>query len=85
MYNKLLYQHNIRPMRPNQEYAWKCLQYDLPILINDAPIEIIEKLYTHNLHGFAGYIKLKLWSHIRNIAESLTVISVPEINSFYLN
>ncbi len=31
-------QHNIRQMRPNHEYERKCIRYDLPILINDAPI-----------------------------------------------
>ncbi len=46
-------------MRPNHEYARKCIRYDLPIFINNAPIEIIENVYTHSLHGIAGYIKLK--------------------------
>ncbi len=41
-------------MRPNHEYVRKCIQYDLPILIKNAPIEIIENDYTHSLHVFAG-------------------------------
>ncbi len=53
-------QHNIHQMRPNHEYARKCIWYDLLILINNAPIQIIEKGYTHSLHSFAAYIKLKI-------------------------
>ncbi len=53
-------QHNIHQMKPNHEYARKCIQYVPPILINNAPIEILEKVYTRSLHGFAGYIKLKI-------------------------
>ncbi len=49
-------QENIHQMRPNHEYARKCIQYDLPILINNAPIEILEKVYIHSLHSFARYI-----------------------------
>ncbi len=40
-------QHNIRQMRPNHEYARKCIRYDLPILINNAPIEVLEKVYVY--------------------------------------
>ncbi len=52
-------QHNIHQMRPNHEHARKCIWYDLPILINNVSIEIKEKVFTDNLHGSAGYIKLK--------------------------
>ncbi len=52
-------QHNIHQMRPKHEYARKCIRYDLPILINNAPSEILEKVYIHSIHSFAGYIKLK--------------------------
>ncbi len=47
-------QHNIHQMRPNHEYARKCIRYDQPIIINNALIEIIENVYTHGLYGFAG-------------------------------
>ncbi len=73
-------------MRPNHEYASKCIRYDLPILINNAPIEIIEKVYTHILHGFALYIKLKTSeSYQEHCTITKTVISAPEINKFYVN
>ncbi len=65
-------QHNICQMRPNHEYARKCIWYDLPILINNVPIEIIETVYTHSLHGFAGYIKLKT---LESYQENYTIIN----------
>ncbi len=65
-------QHNIYEMKPNHEFARKCIRYDLPILINNAPIEIIEKVYTHSLHGFAGYIKLKT---LKSYQENCTIIN----------
>ncbi len=64
-------EHNIHKMRPNHEYARKCIRYDIPILINNAPIEILETVYTHCLHGFAGYIKLKI---LESYQERCTII-----------
>ncbi len=52
-------QYTICQMRPKDEYARKCIRYDLPILINNAPSETLEKVYTHSIHNFVGYIKLK--------------------------
>ncbi len=46
-------------MRCNEEYVNKCLGYDLPILINNAPIKIVENVYAHSLHGFARYFRVK--------------------------
>ncbi len=37
---------------------------DLPIIINNAAFEIVDKDYIHKVHSSAGYIKLKtLQSH----------------------
>ncbi len=30
---------------------------DLPMLVNNTPKEILHKIDTHSLRGFAGYIK----------------------------
>ncbi len=45
-------------MKPYHEYARKCLRYHIPFVINNA--EIIDKIDTHILQGFAGYIKLRI-------------------------
>ncbi len=50
-------QHTIRTMRPNHEYARKCLRYDIPMVMNSSPVEIINKINTHSVQGFAGHIK----------------------------
>ncbi len=53
-------QNNIGQMKPIHEYARKCIRYKVPITINNAPAEIVNKVYTHSLHGFVGYIKTKI-------------------------
>ncbi len=43
--------------RTAHEYANKCIRYDLPVLVNNTPKEILDKIDTRSLRGFAGYIK----------------------------
>ncbi len=31
--------------------------YDIPMVMNSSPVEIINQIDTHSLQGFAGYIK----------------------------
>ncbi len=62
-YNSETHQHNtciqqnIHVGRTAHEYAKKCIQYDLPMFVNNTPKEILDKIDTHSLRGFAGYIK----------------------------
>jgi hypothetical protein len=65
-------QYDLRQMKPNHEYARKCLRYDIPIVINSAPVEIIDKIDTHSLPGFAGYIKLKI---LQSYQENCTIVN----------
>ncbi len=53
-------QNNIGQMKPIHEYARKCIRYKVPMTINNAPAEIVNKVCTHSLQGFAGYIKAKI-------------------------
>lgn len=48
---------NIHHPRAKHEYAKQCIRYDLPMVINSTPLIILEKIDTHSLQGFAGYIK----------------------------
>ncbi len=43
--------------RTAHEYAKKCIRYDLPMLVNNIPKKNLNKIDTHSLRGFAGYIK----------------------------
>ena len=47
----------IHTIRVKHRFAKKCLRYDLPILINNTPKNIKDKVYTHSLPGFSTYIK----------------------------
>ena len=35
----------------------KCIRHHLPKLINETPNQFLEKIWTHNFHGFSEYIK----------------------------
>ena len=37
--------------------AAKCIRSHLPVLLNDTPAMIINKMNTHNIHGFSFFIK----------------------------
>ncbi len=52
-------QHNIWLMKTYHEYTKHCIHVNLPKVINSTPSEILDKIYTHSLQGFARYIKLK--------------------------
>ena len=50
-------QHNIHTTRVQHEFAKHSLRYTLPRTIKNTPNIILNKIYTHSLHGFATYIK----------------------------
>ncbi len=50
-------QHKLRELKTDHEYAKKCLRYDVIKIINNTPALILNKIETHSLNGFAGYIK----------------------------
>ncbi len=62
-YNRDTHQHNtrnrneLRTGRPAHEYAKKTIRYNLPIVVNSTTREILDKIDTHSLNGFAGYTK----------------------------
>ena len=51
------------------EFAKKCLQHNLPFLLNNIPTIVKEKLSTHSLQGFAHYAKLYF---LQNYQDSCT-------------
>ena len=50
-------QHNIHTTRVQHEFDKHSLRYTPPRIINNTPNIILNKIYTHSLHGFATYIK----------------------------
>ncbi len=49
--------HNIHLLKPNHEYAKKCIRNNIPLLVNNTPNNILEKIHTHSLQGFSTYVK----------------------------
>ncbi len=41
-------------------YLCTIMPENIPSTINNTPINIIEKVYTHNIQGFSKYVKLNL-------------------------
>ena len=39
------------------EYAKHCLRFDLPSTVNNFPDLVLDKIHTHSLSGFSGYVK----------------------------
>ncbi len=50
-------QNNIFQSRPMHEYAKNCIQYNIPNTVNNIINNIIDKIYTHSIYGFSGYLK----------------------------
>ena len=42
-------------------YAQKCLRHSLPLLLNNLPEIVKEKLILHSTQGFAKYVKLNFY------------------------
>ncbi len=42
------------------EYARYCIRYRIPLIVNESPHEINNKINTHSLQGFSKYIKIKI-------------------------
>ena len=40
------------------DFAKKCLRHNLPLLLNNLPEIVTEKLMSHSTHGFVKYVKL---------------------------
>jgi len=50
-------QHNIHQPFTKHAFAKNCIRSDIPNIINISPNSILDKIYTHSLQGFSGYIK----------------------------
>ena len=64
MFNYDIHNYDIRinteiyTYKAKYEFAMKCLWHNLPLLLNNIPSIVKEKLNTHSLQGFAQYDKL---------------------------
>ncbi len=48
--------HNIHHPKTQHEYV-KCIRFNIRKVINSSPNDILNKITTHSLQGFSGYIK----------------------------
>ncbi len=53
-------------MRPKHEYARYCIRYRIPLIVNESPSQIINKINIHSLQGFPKYIKIKILESIQD-------------------
>ncbi len=51
---------NLYMMRPKHEYGRYCIRYRIPLIVNESPPAIINKIDTHSLEGFSKYIKINI-------------------------
>ena len=56
------------------EFSRTCIRYQLPIVINNTPLIIIDKATTHGITGFTEYIK-KVCMNINHISFYSFIIS----------
>ncbi len=68
LHNYEVHTHNTRSRskihlsKPAHVFATKTVRHNLPMVVNDTASEILDKIETHSLWGFAGYIKHKYLS-----------------------
>ncbi len=56
------------------EYAKKCMRYSISNTVNNITTNIIDKIYTHSIQGFLGYVKQSLLQYPpRNVVQFQTV------------
>ena len=48
---------NIHLPKINHSFATRCIRYSLPVILNNSPTYIFNKLFTHCLKGFSVYVK----------------------------
>ncbi len=65
-------EYSIVSININPWYAKRCIKYDLPRVVKDTSVEIIDKVHTHSLHGFSGYIRLNI---LQSYQQSCTIIN----------
>lgn len=65
-------QHNLHQYKTKYEYAKQCMLYDIPITINNFPSEVLDKIDTHSLQGFAGYVKAFI---LQTYQETCTIVN----------
>ncbi len=49
--------HKIHQPRCKHAFAKSCIHSDIPLIVNNCPNSILDKIFTHSLQGFSGYIR----------------------------
>ena len=56
---------------PNKLYCFKCIRYQIPRIISTFPNNVIEKIHTHSLKGFALYAKNHLITNYETVCNRI--------------
>ncbi len=64
-------QHNIHQLLSKHVFANICVRFDIPMTINNSPNSILDKINTHSLQGFSGYIKAHF---LESYQENCTIV-----------
>ena len=48
---------NIHLPKINHSFGTRCMNYSLPVILNNSPTFIFNELFTHSLKGFSVYVK----------------------------
>ena len=62
--------HELYTYRIKHEFAKKCLRHNLPLILNNNPHTVKDKISTHSMQGFVQYVKHHL---LRSYRETCTI------------
>ena len=65
-------QNRLHEPKTTHEFAKKCIRYDIVKVVNSTPAIILDKIQTHSLQGFAGYIKHTIF---QSYQETCTIVN----------
>ncbi len=71
-------QHNLHQHKTKHEYAKQCIQYDIPITINNFPREVLDKIDTQSSWLCWLFLRHIYSKHIKKFVQLLTVIYVTD-------
>ncbi len=80
--------HKIHNPIGKHVFTKNCVCFDIPRIVNNCPNSILDKVNTHSLEGFSGYIKNKLFVMLPGKLHYNGLLCMQELNlgshKFYL-
>ncbi len=63
--------HNIHHPRGKHVFGKNCVRLDIPKIVNNSPNSILDKINTHSIQGYSGYIKTHI---LQTYNENYTIV-----------